>query len=145
LVPRGYEFNHIPRKSDRRGGGIGVIYKSGLIVKVSKSKTTEMYTHFENMNCIINIGRVTVKCCIIYRPPPSKQNGFRSSIFFDKWSKYLDNIAIIPYDVILTGDLNFHVYIKYNVKARPFFSILDSHGLTRCTSQRRPHTRFGHL
>ena len=80
--------------------------------------------------CIINIGKVTVKISITYRPPP-KQNGFRNSIFFDEWSKYLDNIAIIPYDVIITGDLNLRVDIKYNVEALTFFSILNSHGLTQ--------------
>jgi len=26
LVPAGYEFNHIPHKSDRRSRGIGIIY-----------------------------------------------------------------------------------------------------------------------
>ena len=47
LVPGGYEFNHIPHKSDRRGGGIGILYKSELTVTVSKSETAEMYTYFE--------------------------------------------------------------------------------------------------
>jgi len=28
LVPGGYKFNHIPRKRSRRGGGIGILYKS---------------------------------------------------------------------------------------------------------------------
>jgi len=37
LVPGGYEFNQIPRNSGRRGGGIGIIYKSGLTVTASKS------------------------------------------------------------------------------------------------------------
>jgi len=40
-------------------------------------------------------------------------------------------IAIIPYDVIITGDLNIHVDVKSNGEARTFFSILDSHGLTQ--------------
>jgi len=60
LVTGGYELNHIPRKSGRRGGGIGILYKSGLTVTVSKSEITEMYTHFENMDCTINTGKVTV-------------------------------------------------------------------------------------
>jgi len=46
LVPTGYEFNHIPSKSGRRAGGIGILYKSGLTVTVCKSETTEIYTHF---------------------------------------------------------------------------------------------------
>jgi len=32
--------------------------------------------------------------------------------------------------VIITGDLNLHVDIKFNVEVRTFFSILDSHGFT---------------
>ena len=90
-------MNHIPRKSYRRRGGISLLYRSGLTVTMSKSETTEMYTDFENMDFIINIGKATVKFCIIYRSPPSEQSGFRNSIFFDEWSKYLDNIAIIPF------------------------------------------------
>ena len=39
LVPGGYEFNHIARKSSRRGGGNGILYKSGLTVTVSKSQS----------------------------------------------------------------------------------------------------------
>jgi len=48
--------------------------------------------------------------------------------------KYLDNIVIIRYDVIITGDLKCYVDIKSNVKAHTFFSILDSHGLTQHVS-----------
>jgi len=103
-----------------------------------------MYIQFEHLDCIINIGKV-----LYIQTTLSKQNGFRNSFFFDQWSKYLDNISIIPYDAIITGDLNFNVGIKSNVKGHTFFSILDSHGLTQhvkqCNPQRRQHTRFGHL
>ena len=64
LVPGVYEFNHIPRKGGRYGGGIGILYKAGLNVTVNKSETTEMYTYFENMDGIINIGKITVKFII---------------------------------------------------------------------------------
>ena len=67
------------------------------------------------------------KFFITYRLPPSKQNGFRNSIFFDEG---LNHVAIIPYEVIITGDLNFHVNIKSNVEACTCFSILYSHRLT---------------
>jgi len=60
LVPGECESKHVPRKSGTRGGVISILYR------VSKSKTTEMYTQFENIDCTINIGTVTVKCCIIY-------------------------------------------------------------------------------
>jgi len=41
------------------------------------------------------------------------------------------NIAIIPYDVIITGDLDFHVYNKSDVETPRFCSILDTQGLTQ--------------
>ena len=30
LVPNGYEFRHVPRANHKRGGGIGIMYRSGL-------------------------------------------------------------------------------------------------------------------
>ena len=36
----------------------------------------------------------------------------------------------MSYDVMITGDLNFHVDIKSVVEARRFCSLLDSHRLT---------------
>jgi len=46
-------------------------------------------------------------------------------------SKYSDNIAIILYDVIITGDLKFHVDNKSDPKVRRLCGILDLHGLTQ--------------
>jgi len=40
-------------------------------------------------------------------------------------------MAVIAYDIIITGDLNFHVDIKSDVQAHRFYSILNSHGLTQ--------------
>ena len=61
---------------------------------------------------------------------------------FYKWSKYLDNMAIIPYDVIynmtiiphgviITGDLNFYVDNKSDDETRRWYSILDFYVLTQ--------------
>ena len=41
LVPGGYKFNHIPRKSGRGDDSIGILYKSGLAVTLSKSTDNE--------------------------------------------------------------------------------------------------------
>jgi len=76
LVPGGYEFNHIPRKSSWHGDRIDKLYNSGLDVTAIKSEATEMYTDLENMDCTINIAKVTVTP--IYRPSPSKQNAFKT-------------------------------------------------------------------
>ena len=98
---------------------------------MSKPETTEMSTYFENVYGTVNIGTVTVKDEIVYRYPSSKQNGFRNSLFFDEWCKCLAIMAIITYDVIITGDLNFNVDNKSDVESRRFCNIFDFHGLTQ--------------
>ena len=50
LVASGYEFKHVPLANQKRGGGMGIMYRSGLPVKVSESETTGIYTHFEHMD-----------------------------------------------------------------------------------------------
>ena len=61
------------------------------------------------MDCTVISNYVNVKLYIMYRPPPSKRNGFKNNVFFDEWSLYLDSLSIITNDVIITGDLNFHL------------------------------------
>ena len=40
-------------------------------------------------------------------------------------AKYVDNTAIIPYDGIITVDLNYHVANKSDIKVSRFDRILD--------------------
>ena len=72
-----------------------------------------------------------VEFCFIYYFHPFKQNGFRNSLFIDGWSKYLDNVANISYDVIINCDLKLCVDNKSDIEAHRFCSKLDSHRLTR--------------
>jgi len=37
LIPTGHEFNHIPQKSGRRGGGINMMYRSDLFFNYGSS------------------------------------------------------------------------------------------------------------
>ena len=69
LVSAGYAVKHIPSKSARRGGGIGTLYKSRVVAMVVKSETTDIYTHFENMNFTINIVKFTVIYFLLYIVP----------------------------------------------------------------------------
>lgn len=129
VLPPGYSIHHVPRL-DKRGGGVAVIFKDGLDVKQTDS-TNDAFTHFERMECTIAVSDIQVKLCIIYRPPPSKQNGFKNTVFFEEWSNYLDSLAVEPKELIITGDLNFHVDDPADVDARHFTDSLDIHGLVQ--------------
>jgi len=62
---------------------------------MSQSDATEVYSHFET---------VTIKFTLFFVPLFLNE----WILFFDVWSKYVDNIAIIPYDVI-NGELYLYV------------------------------------
>ncbi|KAJ8018259.1 hypothetical protein HOLleu_43846 [Holothuria leucospilota] len=53
LVPVGYTFQHVPRPAGI-GGGVGLLFKSGLTVKTRTSTKDKLFTHFEHMDCNIN-------------------------------------------------------------------------------------------
>lgn len=59
----------------------------------------------------------------------SHVNAFRNATFFEEWSSYLDEQAIIPAEIILTGDLNFHLDDPNNIDSRRFLETLEVHGL----------------
>ena len=69
LIPAGYGFRHLPR-SDRRGGGVGVMFKSSC--HVSKSMTW-LAESFECLQLVLTGANVasTLRIFIIYRPPSS--------------------------------------------------------------------------
>ena len=47
---------------------------------------------------------------VVYRPPPSQKNGFTTHHFLEEeWPKFLSNLATIGKNIIVTGDLNFHL------------------------------------
>ena len=51
LVSSGYTIQHISRPSEKRGGGVVVLYKCGLTIKTLDSTRNGMFTHFEHMDC----------------------------------------------------------------------------------------------
>ena len=90
-----------------------------------------MFTHFEHMDCTVISNDMNVRLCIVHRPPPSKRNGLKNRVFFDEWSLYLDRLAVITNDIIITGDLNFHLDNVHDSDAVRFNGTLEAHGLVQ--------------
>lgn len=128
LLPKGYDILHSSRK-EQRGGGVAVIFRTSI--KVNQINTENVYTHFEHLDCSITITNTHLRLGVIYRPPPSRKNGFRDCVFFDEWSSYLDQHAALPQELVLTGDLNFHLDDDKDPNALRFSSILESFGLVQ--------------
>ena len=82
LVPSGYDFKHVPRPGRRKGGGVALLYKSAITVRVHGSSTCGDYTHFEYIDCDLCVDDTTVRLAVVYRPQPSKENGLKNTAFF---------------------------------------------------------------
>ena len=83
-----------------------------------------------------------IRLCVIYLPPPSKTNNFRNSVFFDEWSDFLDQVVVIPDELIITGDLNFHLDDTNDGDARKFIQSLEDHGFIQNVTG--PTHKHGH-
>ena len=133
LVPCGYELHSVSRPHGTRGGGVAVLYKSGLTVKPIPVR--DNYTNFEHSDYYVTIRAVTFRLCVVYRPPPSKRNGFSNTVFFDQWSAFLDDIMLDMHDIIITGDLNFHLDIPTQLDVKRFSETLCDRGMKQLVNE----------
>ncbi|CAC5390090.1 unnamed protein product [Mytilus coruscus] len=110
LVPSGYSIIHHSR-SDRRGGGIALLFKRGIGIKRLNIQEKH-FTHFEHMEFSVHSGDLNIRLCVIYRPPPSKYN-------------------VSAHNVLFTGDFNFHLDNLSDPDALRFYQSLEERNLTQ--------------
>lgn len=131
LIPNTLKIHCVSRQG-QRGGGTAVVYNTNINVDLVKSPTN--FTHFELLKCTISSKDYHFRLCVIYRPPLSRVNKFKTSIFFEEWSDFLDYVVVIPEEVVITGDLNFHIDDSRDTDAQKFLQILSEHGLLQHVS-----------
>ena len=132
ILPKGYKHLHVPRPNVvERGGGIIIVYKEGLDLRRLDSTERGNYTQFEYIDCILRFQSQQIRFVIVYRPSPSKKNGLKLSKFWKEWTKFLGKLLTHSYEIIIYGDLNFHLDIKEESGTRRFNSILEEFGLTQ--------------
>ena len=78
LYPEGFKFIHAPRNNNRRGGGVGLLFKNNHQMK---EKLCDSFLSFECMDILL-LNLINVRIFVIYRPPPSQVNGLSVSSFF---------------------------------------------------------------
>ena len=130
LVPSGYLIKHVPRRGKRRGGGVALIYKASIILKMVTSSRDKEFLQFEHMDCQLNINGFVLRIAVVYRPPPTKENGLNTNVFLDKeWPTFLERHATLDKETIIVGDINFHLDSPSNRDALKFVSLLQSCGM----------------
>lgn len=128
LLPPGYDIHHIDRPNSERGGGVALVYKQHLSIKLSEHAPCEQ---FEQLKCTLIINKHFFDIFVIYRPPPTVTNNLSVAQFMDEWSTFLSHHAVTKSNIILLGDLNFHLDNQSSTHTRNFQLLLDSYGLTQ--------------
>ena len=90
LIPAGYGFRHLPR-SDHRGGGVGVMFKSSFHVSKSMPWLAES---FECLQLVLTGANVasTLRIFIIYRPPSSGRNSKPFNLFLKEFRELIEHV-----------------------------------------------------
>ena len=119
------------RKWDRQGGGVGLLYS-----RTHKIEIQDMvcYSSFEYLEFLLFSSRVVLRVGVLYRPLPSKQNGLTSTLFFSKFPKLLERLAVSSGKLLLLGDFNIHVDHCSDRSALRFLDLLDSQNFVQHVS-----------
>ncbi|XP_072042751.1 uncharacterized protein [Amphiura filiformis] len=123
-TPPGYDFINAPRGSSTYGGGIGILYKKSLNLTSTPTGLTSVT--FEH--CTVTINN-SIKLICIYRPYPSRVNGFKTSEFLEEIDTFLEEICVTPQKVAVLGDFNVHMDEPDNYDTKKFNNSLTNTGL----------------
>jgi hypothetical protein len=77
------------------------MFKESLDVKLTDSKENRSF-EFSEFNFLVH--RRAIKVVAVYRPPYSAADPVSSSVFFDEFSIYLENIVMSAEKLLITGD-----------------------------------------
>ena len=98
---------------NKHGEGVAALFKDGLGVKLTHSTKNNVLTYSEHTDCSVITGRDQMRWCVIYHPTPSRyNNGFNITQFCYEWSTYLDQLATLPQEIILTGEIIISIFMN---------------------------------
>jgi hypothetical protein len=130
LVPNGYRIQQVPRPGKTRGGGVAISYKANIDFKMLTSSSDGHFSTFEYSDCNIAINKNSLCLSVIYKPPPSQQNGFSTNEFLEhEWPLFRSKYATTDKPIVIVGDLSFHLDIPTDRDTSKFNSCLETFGM----------------
>ena len=76
-----------------------------------------------------------LRLVVIYRAPPSPENGFTVRMFLDEFSSFLEGLLLTTSALLVAGDFNFHIDEPNDCDARRFLQVLNSFDLIQHVSE----------
>ena len=130
----GFDLIHVFR--EKRGGGVGILWKKSIQKFIRFSSVKNNFDTFQYQIIIFNGTVKTIFVCI-YRFQETLK-----SVFFEELNALL--VQLDPCNpIILVGDFNFHFEISNLSEVRELTSITSSHGLSQFVfgpTHKRGHT-----
>ena len=127
----------------RSGGGIGVLFRDGVRVRLSPLLTK--FQSFQVQEVLIGGRGDLVRLCNVYRPPYTGKARFTEAMFLEEFSDYLAELAARTGTPFVMGDFNFQIQDKNNFYARRLLLLLDSMGFEQIVPCTPTHNRGGTL
>ena len=81
------------------------------------------------MRTTLSINNKSILLFVVYRPPPSIQNGLTTSSFIEEFAEFVSEQIVNTAEILLTGDINLHLNVTSNPNTQKFTQILISSGL----------------
>ena len=134
LTAPGYSFIGECR-SLKRGGGVGLLYKSAY--KFCKTKT-KRYDTFEHLDVKSTQTARPIRIVIIYRPPTTAIQSF-----LDEFATFVNEIAVTRQDILIVGDFNLHCELNDAPGVKALNDILAENNLKQHVTE--PTHMKGHM
>ena len=127
LVPIGYKFHAVSRCKEKRGGGVALMYKAGLQVK-NCNNGREIYT-LRTLGLLYNFRWCYPQIWGCIASPAIKEERVCQRFVFRRLSAYLDGCMLEPHEIVITGNLNFHLDTDTVPNVRRFSEALADHDM----------------
>ena len=132
-----------PRTSGRERGGLAVIYKPSLKLKLNKK--TESYQTIECMELTLQTEEELLRFVNVYRPPYSKKHQYTELAFLMEFEEFAQDLVTQPGVPIMAGDFNMHVEKADDRYANQFRLLLEGVNLYQHVPMEPTHRCGGTL
>ena len=113
---------------EHTGGGTGIMLRDKFKLTLVEGKER---LSFESSEWNVSANVKTTKFVIVYRPPYSEAHPVPTSVFFDEFAVYLEDVVMCPEVLVIAGDFNLHIDDPKNADTRRFFELLETFGLVQ--------------
>ena len=142
IKDNGWNIFSSPR-NERSGGGIGVLYRDGVMVKLAPVKYK--FKTFQVQEVLIGGEDDLLRLCNIYRPPYTGKARYTEANFLDEINDYFSDLLMKTGNPLIMGDFNFQVHDEDNFYARKLLEMLDSFDFIQNVPAEPTHVRGGTL